>query len=74
MEQAVNFTLGSIIGFLTLVIVNLVILAIRATWFNTPDVTHQKRITDSLKWCIFWSKFTLAGTIIFFILYAIMVN
>lgn len=74
MVLAVNFALGSMIGFIVLVLLNLVILVIKAKWFNTPDVIHQKGITDSLKWCIFWSKCTLVNMVIFFILYAITVN
>lgn len=74
MVLAVNFALGTMIGFIALVLLNLVILLIRVKWFNTPEITHQNRISDSLKWCTFWSKCTLANMVIYVILYAIMVN
>lgn len=74
MVLAANFALGSLIGFMILVLLNLGLLAIRAQWFNTPNVNHQKKITDSLKWCTFWSKCTLANMVIFFILFALTVN
>lgn len=74
LDYAINFSIGLLIGLTALVLINLLILFIRVRWFNIPTFTQRERITNSLDWCIFWSKWVLVNMITFSILYVIKVN